>query len=512
MKSLRLLAPVLVGALALAGCGDGSVKSPTFTPVLLNLSIAAPDATVDSMDATRFVIALGDSTPVVATGIFSAPPGGSETEGEVADASFDGSPDGRVSFEGGELVAESTGTVTISASKDGVDSDNTLTFRIVAPVLQEIVIDPPEATISQFETQTFTATGNFTDADGRPLDVMWTVDGPATLSNSSGNMTTLTPNPGSAGGTATLTATFETTDENGNPITVTETATVTINNDAIVDLTAVVPSNSTVTPDGSVDFTARGTFSDGTNTRTGNIPDGVNGFVDWTSSNPAEVPINGDTGVVAAGTTTAGQTTLITGTLRGAVTTAPGAQRSASTNLSITDARCTTPLLGAAVGGNAVTSEDINDTCIGCSVSNEDDVIDGDIDTFGTIALTLGLLNTATATLNIDGTTTFDDTRAGFVVAKPAGLLSAELLNSLAVSTRLNGVVVEAAGDGQATALNVTALGAISLSGQEAFLVSFVATQPFNGLALSFNGGVLSLLPTVNVFQACGTATDTSNP
>ena len=66
----------------------------------------------------------------------------------------------------------------------------------------------------------------------------------------------------------------------------------------------------------------------------------------------------------------------------------------------------------------------------------------------------------------------FSNVQAGFVVAKPAGLLTAELLSSLAVSTRLGGAQVETT-QGDTTALNVTALGTIALSGQDAFLVSF---------------------------------------
>lgn len=517
MKIRSIVVPILMGTLGLAACGDGSVKSPTFTPILESLRIEAPEATGDTSAAPgqRFVLPLGASTPINAIGDFTTPPG-SETptvERVVGDAAFSDSPTGLVDVTGGRVTATQLGIATISASKDGVDSDNTLVFRIVGPILSDLAIDPPSATISQFQTQTFTATGAFTDSVMRPLDVMWTVSGPATLSNDSGASTTLRPDPGSAGQTVTLTATTTSPDANGVPRPFTETATITINDEMIAALTAVRPSNSTVSPSGTVDFTAFGTFTNGATTRPDQpILDGPNGFIEWTSSNQAQVPIDTatDNGIVS--NATPGQSTVITATLKAGVTTPPGATRSASTNLTVTDARCTGPLLGPVVGGTAVTSVDINDTCIGCTVTNADNATDGDIDTFATIALTLGLLDTARATLNVDGTTILDDVRTGFVVAKPAGLLSVELLNSLTVSTRLNGAVVQEAGGSSATALNVTALGAISLSGQEAFLVSFIATQPFNGLALNFNGGVLSLLPTVNVFQACGTAVDSSVP
>lgn len=515
MKTLQTLALLVIGATGLVGCGDGGVQSPDFTPELIGLSIAAPEATPDSGDPTQFVLPVGGSTPLEALGSFSVPPGEDEDSGtRTTDADFSGTPSGIASFDGGRITGTQIGVVTVSASRDGVDSANTLRFRIVAPVLESINIDPDGATISQFQTQAFTVQGTFSDDVARPLDVQWTVvSGPASISNATGATTTVTPDGGSAGQTVVLRATATSPDVNGTPTTFTDEVTVTINNDMILALTDVRPSNSTVGPaPATVDFTAVGTFSDGTTTRTADIPDGASGLVDWSSSNAAEVPIDAATGVVSG--QVAGKSATITATLKASVVTPTGAQRSASTNLAVTDARCTTPLLASQ---GATTSVVASDLCIACSVTAPDASIDGDIDTFSTISLPLGLLTTANISLNIDAPTApsapfAPGSLAGFVVAKPAGLLSAELLSALTVGTRLAGQPVEAAGAGEDTVLNVTALGVISLTGQEAFLLSFPTTQAYDGLALTFNGGVLSLLPTVNVFQACGTAQDAATP
>lgn len=514
MKILRTLALLVAGTSGLTGCGDGGIQSPDFTAELISLSISAPNATPDTANPAQFVLAVGDSTPLQALGRFSVPPG-SDDDLRISpvQADFTLSPASLATVANGQITANQVGVVTVNASKDDVDSANTLTFRIVGAVLQSINIAPDGATISQFQTQTFTVQGMFTDNVSRPIEVQWTVMGPATLSTATGATTTVIPNPGSAGQTVTLSASITTNDANGVPFVLTDQVTININNDMITALTAVRPSNSTVGPaPATVDFTAVGTFSDGTTTRTADIPDGPTGLVDWSSLNAAQVPIDPSTGIVSG--QVAGQSTTITATLKASVLTAPGAQRSASTNLAVTDARCTTPLLASQ---NAITSTIITPTCVGCSVTLADAAIDGDIDTFATIALTLGLLNTASATLAVDAPTApgvpfTAPSRAGFVIAKPAGLLSAELLSALTVGTRLGGVPAEAAGAGQTTALNVTALGTIALSGQDAFLLSFPTTLPYDGIALTFNGGVLSLLPTVNVFQACGVAADATVP
>ena len=182
--------------------------------------------------------------------------------------------------------------------------------------------------------------------------------------------------------------------------------------------------------------------------------------------------------------------------------------RNASTELFVTDARCTGPLLSAQ---GATTSTSVDPLCIGCSISNQGNVIDGNMNSFASISSLLGLL-TGSATLNVDAAPTATDfaagQRAGFVVAQPAGLLSVELLSALSVSTRNNGAVVEAAGAQASSPLTITALGTIG--GQSASLISFVTSQPYDGLALTFNSGVASVLPTINAFQACAVAVDTT--
>lgn len=511
MKSMRLLAATMIGMLGLAGCGDG-IQSPDFTAVLEKLELRS-DAPQDSAPGAGSRRALPAGRPgsldVIATA--TNPPGSESrtSEGEFDDANFNLSPDGVATVENGALVGTMVGgIVTVTASKDGVES-NPITFRIVPPVLSSIDIAPPSATISVFETATFLATATFSDGTSNvPLVVNWTVDprtpGVVTLSTASGQRTTATPLAGTEGRTAIIVAKTMADDGNGGMAMFMDTATVMINNEMLSSLDAITPANPTVAPGGMVDFTARGTFTttgaSGPSTRMGDIADR---FVTWTSAEPGKATIDADGR--ATGVAPGGRETVITATLTAA--TAPAATpRMASTVLAITDARCLTPLLDQL---GATASSEITPDCTSCSVVNTGGAIDGDVSTFASISVSAG--GNATATLNAD-TNAADlpaGMRTGFVIARPAGTLSLELMSALTVFTRNNGVEIEP-GPGQTESLRVTALGVVG--GQDAALISVVPGAPFDGIALRLDAGVLSVLSTVNVFQACSTAVDGPGP
>jgi len=77
--------------------------------------------------------------------------------------------------------------------------------------------------------------------------------------------------------------------------------------------------------------------------------------------------------------------------------------------------------------------------CLGCSAANPELVIDGDLDTFATLSISLGLLDTASVSV-----TPFDTSVARLVVGEPTGfvvsraaadLLSLELLSGATIET-----------------------------------------------------------------------------
>lgn len=507
MKSFRIL--LVLAATLIAGCGSGSIQSPDFTSELISLSLSANDADTLPPDPATPAgprrAPIGRPVTLIVTGGYSTPPGSDDAvENQVlSDARFTVTPANLAVVENGVLRGTAMGTVTVVASKGGFDSAP-LSLSIVAAVLDSVAIAPATATISVNETASFAATGTFTDDSERPLVVSWSVapNDRVTVSPAIGQQTVATPQADAGGTTATLTATA--TSEDGSVLTA--TAAITVNTEFLVGLTGIVPTAQTVAPGATAEFTARGSFSDNTNTRIGDVPDAL---VVWTSADPTVATIGADTGIATG--VLGGRQTTVRATLKPSVTTAPGAQRTATGTITVSDARCTTPLVAAE---GATTTVDVSGVCLLCAVTNPENVIDGSADSAATIRVPVGLAN-GSAALLVDAednppTTLPAGPRAGFVVAAPPGLLSLELLSALTVGTRLDGQPVEDAGATSVNPLRVSLLGVIG--GQDAALLSFPTTMPYDGLSLTFTAGVATLLPTINVFQACATAVDTGAP
>lgn len=503
MKSLRIMLALAVTFLA--ACGDGEIQSPNFTSVLATLTVTANDADTLAPDPGNPTgprrSPIGRPVPLIVTGGFSNPPGSDQELNlqAVSDASFTVTPSTLALVENGALRGTGMGTVSVVATRDGISSEP-FSLQIVAAVLDSIAVEPATVNISINETADFAATGTFTDGSARPVVVNWATTPPAQISVAPmvGQQTTATPAIDSSGTTTTLTASA--TSEDGREVS--GSATISVNNEVLVELTGVVPSAQTVAPGASAEFTAQGSFSDGTDTRVGDVSDDL---VLWSSLNPAVATIEEDTGVATG--VAGGQQTTVTATLKDSVITEPGAQRSASGTITVSDARCTTPLVEAE---GATATVDTAGLCLLCQIEDPGNVIDGDLNTAATISVPIGLLD-GSATLFVDADPDAENfpagPRAGFVVAAPAGLLSLELLSEIQVGTRLDGVAAEAAGASTTNPLAISLLGVIG--GQDAALLSFPTTLPYDGLSLTFLAGVATVLPTVNVFQACATAVDT---
>lgn len=185
----------------------------------------------------------------------------------------------------GLLTAMSQGSATISATFSGVAGSTSVT--VSAPVLTALVVAPAGLTgIPAGSTQQFTATGTF--SDGSTHDVTTTVTWSSSQSSvasvsASGTLTA------AAQGTATITATSG---------TISASANVTVSA-AILTGIALSPSSPSVPLGATQQFTATGTFSDGT-TRD------VTTTVNWSSSQAsvATVTASGMLTAIAQGTAT----------------------------------------------------------------------------------------------------------------------------------------------------------------------------------------------------------------
>jgi hypothetical protein len=203
----------------------------------------------------------------------------------------------------GLATAAGTGSTTIQAGSGGVNGSTTLT--VTPATLVSIAVTPANPTVSKGGTQQFAATGTL--SDGTTQDLTST----ATWSSSAVTVATInTAGLATAGGTG-----ITTIQAASSGITGSTTLTVTA---ATLVSVAVTPANPSVPKGGTQQFTATGTFSDGTTQN-------LTSTATWNSSAVTVATIN------AAGLATAvtiGSTTI----------QATSASISGSTTMSVTAA------------------------------------------------------------------------------------------------------------------------------------------------------------------------------
>jgi uncharacterized protein YjdB len=196
----------------------------------------------------------------------------------------------------GVATSKAVGQTTISAASGGVSGSTVLT--VTPAQLVAISVTPPSASIPLGTTEQFTATGIFTDGTTQNLNTSatWTSSQTTVVTVSGGlaypvavGATTITASVGSVSGSAAL--------------TVTTAALVSI---------AVTPPTPSVALGNSQQFTATGTFTDGS---TQNLTSQVS----WGSATSAIASINasGFAMTLAAGTT---QITATSGSVTGSAT------------------------------------------------------------------------------------------------------------------------------------------------------------------------------------------------
>lgn len=290
--------------------GTNGVASPlspgstTITAALNGVSgtatLTVTSATLASIAVTPVgqTIAVGSTLPFIATGTYTdgslqnltATVAWSSATPSVASIS-------NTAGSAGLATALSPGQTTITATLGGVAGSTTL--NVSAATLVSIAVTPLNLTIAKGTSQQYSATGNFSDGSVQNLtsSVTWSVPatGVASISNAQGTQglaTSIGP------GTVTVTAT-----KNG----ISGTATLTVSAATLTSI-AVTPSNPTLAKGSTEQFTATGTYSDGS---TQNLTTAVT----WTSSVVATASISNASGSNGLATTTGTGSTTITAAL-----------------------------------------------------------------------------------------------------------------------------------------------------------------------------------------------------
>ena len=201
------------------------------------------------------------------------------------------------------------GQITVTATFSAVTNFATLTVN--PAVLSSITVAPANASLLVGATQQFTATGNFSDSSQQDLSGLatWTSSNLNVASiSTTGLATTLVSGP------STITATFN---------SIVGSTTLTVNNPPpVLQSISVSPANGSVAVGFTQQFTAQGTFSDGS------MQD-VTSLVQWSSSTPS----------VAIVSNSAGSYGLTTGAGAGGATlTASSGSVSGSSILTVTNA------------------------------------------------------------------------------------------------------------------------------------------------------------------------------
>lgn len=450
-----------------------------FEPILLSLQVTPDPATQP----------VGRPVQFSATGTFSTAPGGGGTTTMPATVTWSSANNAVavIDAQSGIATGQMVGTTLVTATAANGVSDSA-TFNVTEAVLDRVVIAPANPSVAVGGVIPLTANAVFTDGRLEPASADWTLQPSGGIGEVAFDPTpaVTTQMRGVTEGSAVIRATLA-----ANPEFFGET-NVTVTDAELLSLSRIVPATAQVNPGRSVEFTLLGNFS-------GGIEQAIDdSLVTWTSSNPEFATITGDgvaTGVAEGTTTITAAATGISGT------------RMAT--LFVTDSQCTTPLLAS---DGAVVTEVTTGLCVGCTILNEERIIDGSEATAGTLLLPVGVSNQATLSAVVTAANNANYTlpfaagnNAGFVIGRPAGLLSAEVLERIQVSTLLGGVVQQTSGD--TDLLRVDLLGQQLLGGDvsDVALVSLQTNTPYDAVSISVVSGAAAVLTDVRVFQACGT-------
>ena len=282
---------------ALFGTPSGTAQLTVSLATLQSIAITPAQTTV----------APGSTVSFGATGSYS-----DGTKQSLAATWTSSNPSVLTVTNGGTATGQSPGSATITACYPrcppaGIMSNNATVIVTPSPLMSIAVSAPPQFpppfSIPEAVTIPFIATGTFADGSKETLtsSVTWASSAPsvATVSNAYPFQGFTT---GVGAGTTNITAVF------ASVVSAPATLTVTT---ATLQSIAITPSNPTVTVGASENFTAKGTFSDGS------VID-LTSQVSWSSSNVTVATISN---VGQANTANRGSTTITATFVENGVTT-----------------------------------------------------------------------------------------------------------------------------------------------------------------------------------------------
>ncbi len=318
-SSAEGVATVASGGLATGVSGGDATISASFGGLTGSAHLTVSSATLVSLaiSPTDVTIAKGTTTAFTATGTFSDN-STQDLTSQVTWASAD--PDvASVSDEAaskGLATAVGVGQTTISATKGAVSA--TTTLSVTAATLGSVVVTPANQSLPAGTSQQYTATGMYSDGTSQDLTstVVWASSDPTVLALSNSGGSRGLANAATAG-TVTVSATSD-------GVTGSTQATVTA---AVLASLTVSPALPTISRGTTQQFTATGTFSDGS---TRDLTDAVT----WASSSTTVAAISNAAGSEGLATGLTGGQTTVSAT-QGAVTGSATLTVSASTLTSI---------------------------------------------------------------------------------------------------------------------------------------------------------------------------------
>jgi trimeric autotransporter adhesin len=265
---------VLVCLIVLAGCGGGNSGSGRPAPPVLQSIIVTP--------ATPSVAA-GLSQQFTATGHYSD----NTTRDLTNSATWTSSNTNAATIaSGGKATTKTAGSTTITAADSGISGSTSLT--VSAAVVASITVSPASTSISLGTTAQFTASATLTDGTKQDVtnSATWASSDLSVASISSSGLAN-----SHATGSVSITASAS---------GITGTASLTVNGPGLVSI-AVTPPTASVAQNTTVQYTATGTYTDGSSQN-------ITSSVTWVSSNPAvaSINLNGAPGLakaITAGTT-----------------------------------------------------------------------------------------------------------------------------------------------------------------------------------------------------------------
>ncbi|MBA3913621.1 MAG: Ig-like domain-containing protein [Acidobacteriales bacterium] len=199
----------------------------------------------------------------------------------------------------GLAMTSGSGSANITATSAGVSGSTSLTINAAA--LVSITIAPPDASVPLGLTQQFTATGTYTD--GTVSDIT----GTGHWSSSDASIATISDSPQTAG-LASIVGAGQTVIE----ITAADRSAAATLSVTSATLTAISinPTTATIPLGTSQQFSATGTFSDGT-------AQDVTSMAQWSSSDAGIAIISNDPGSAGLATSAAQGSASIAATLQG---------------------------------------------------------------------------------------------------------------------------------------------------------------------------------------------------